>query len=158
MARAAFLMDRLMAGVGLSGKSFIPLLSSFACAIPGIMATRDDRKPPRPAGDDSHRAADELLGPAARVRDSHRRVRAGRAIPGRPRGLQGLTLLAMYAVGVVVAIGVAWVLKRTILRGETPPFVLELPSYKLPSLRNVLYRMAERGWSFVARAGPSFSR
>ena len=68
-------------------------------------------------------------------------------------GLQGLTLFAMYLVGIVAAIGVALVLKRTLLRGETPPFVMELPSYKWPSLRNVLYRMVERGWSFVARAG-----
>jgi ferrous iron transport protein B len=68
-------------------------------------------------------------------------------------GLQGLTLLSMYVLGVVVAIGVTWVLKKTILRGETPPFVLELPSYKLPSLPNVIYRMAERGWSFLVRAG-----
>jgi ferrous iron transport protein B len=68
-------------------------------------------------------------------------------------GLQGFTLLAMYAVGVVTAIAVAWILKRTLLRGETPPFVLELPSYKLPSLRNVIHRMLERAWGFVARAG-----
>jgi ferrous iron transport protein B len=59
----------------------------------------------------------------------------------------------MYSLGVVVAIGVAWLLKKTLLRGETPPFVLELPSYKLPSLRNVAHRMAERGWAFLARAG-----
>jgi ferrous iron transport protein B len=68
-------------------------------------------------------------------------------------GLQGLTLLAMYSIGIIVAIGVAWVLKKTLLRGSTPPFVLEMPSYKLPSLRNVGYRMVERGWAFVARAG-----
>jgi ferrous iron transport protein B len=68
-------------------------------------------------------------------------------------GLQGLVLFAMYALGAVVAIGVAWLLKKTLLRGETPPFVLELPSYKMPSLRTVTYRMAERGWAFLARAG-----
>jgi ferrous iron transport protein B len=68
-------------------------------------------------------------------------------------GLQGLVLLAMYAVGTIAAMGVAWVLKKTLLRGETPPFVMELPSYKIPSMRTVLYRMGERGWSFLARAG-----
>ncbi len=142
MARAAFLMDRLMAGVGLSGKSFIPLLSSFACAIPGIMATRtiENRR---------DRLATILIAPlmSCSARLPVYVILIGAFVPaerylGGIVGLQGLTLLAMYAIGVVVAIGVAWVLKRTILRGETPPFVLELPSYKLPSLRNVLYRMA----------------
>jgi ferrous iron transport protein B len=153
MARAAFLMDRLMAGVGLSGKSFIPLLSSFACAIPGIMATRtiENRR---------DRLATILIAPlmSCSARLPVYVILIGAFVPaekylGGLLGLQGLTLLAMYMVGVVVAIGVAWALKRTILRGETPPFVLELPSYKLPSLRNVVYRMAERGWSFIARAG-----
>ncbi|MGD9635208.1 MAG: ferrous iron transport protein B [Pirellulales bacterium] len=153
MARAAFLMDRLMSGVGLSGKSFIPLLSSFACAIPGIMATRtiENRR---------DRFATILIAPlmscSARlpvyVILIAAFVPANRYLGGLV-GLQGLTLLSMYVLGVVVAIGVAWVLKRTILRGDTPPFVLELPSYKWPSLRNVVYRMAERGWSFLARAG-----
>jgi ferrous iron transport protein B len=153
MARAAFLMDRLMAGVGLSGKSFIPLLSSFACAIPGIMATRtiENRR---------DRLATILIAPlmSCSARLPVYVILIGAFVPAQKYlgglvGLQGLTLLAMYAVGVVVAIGVAWVLKRSILRGETPPFVLELPSYKIPSFRNVVYRMAERGWSFVARAG-----
>jgi ferrous iron transport protein B len=68
-------------------------------------------------------------------------------------GLQGLTLLAMYSIGVIVAIAVAWLLKKTLLHGSTPPFVLEMPSYKMPSLRAVGFRMAERGWAFIARAG-----
>ena len=153
MARAAFLMDRLMAGVGLSGKSFIPLLSSFACAIPGIMATRviENRR---------DRLATILIAPlmSCSARLPVYVILIGAFVPAQKYlgglvGLQGLTLLAMYSVGVIVAVGVAWVLKRSILRGETPPFVLELPSYKIPSLRNVVYRMAERGWSFVARAG-----
>ncbi len=153
MARAAFLMDRLMAGVGLSGKSFIPLLSSFACAIPGIMATRtiENRR---------DRLATILIAPlmSCSARLPVYVILIGAFVPAQKYlgglvGLQGLTLLAMYSVGVIVAIGVAWILKRSILRGETPPFVLELPSYKIPSLRNVVYRMAERGWSFVARAG-----
>jgi ferrous iron transport protein B len=68
-------------------------------------------------------------------------------------GLQGLVLFAMYAVGTIVAICVAWLLKKTLLRGETPPFVMELPTYKIPSARIVGFRMAERGWAFIARAG-----
>ena len=62
-------------------------------------------------------------------------------------------MLAMYAVGIVAAVGVAWLLKRTLLRGETPPFVMELPSYKWPSLRNVFFRVVERGWDFLYTAG-----
>jgi ferrous iron transport protein B len=153
MARAAFLMDRLMAGVGLSGKSFIPLLSSFACAIPGIMATRviENRR---------DRLATILIAPlmSCSARLPVYVILIGAFVPDRRFlgglvGLQGLTLLAMYSIGVFVAIGVAWVLKKTLLRGATPPFVLELPSYKLPSVRMVAYRMAERGWAFIARAG-----
>jgi ferrous iron transport protein B len=153
MARAAFLMDRLMAGVGLSGKSFIPLLSSFACAIPGIMATRviENRR---------DRLATILIAPlmSCSARLPVYVILIGAFVPahrylGGLVGLQGLTLLAMYSVGVITAIAVAWILKRTLLRGETPPFVLELPSYKLPAIRTVVHRMLERAWGFVARAG-----
>jgi ferrous iron transport protein B len=153
MARAAFLMDRLMAGVGLSGKSFIPLLSSFACAVPGIMATRviENRR---------DRLATILISPlmSCSARLPVYVILIGAFVPaqsylGGLLGLQGLVLLAMYSVGAIVAIGVAWLLKKTLLRGETPPFVMELPSYKVPSLRTVTYRMAERGWAFLARAG-----
>ena len=153
MARAAFLMDRLMAGVGLSGKSFIPLLSSFACAVPGIMATRviENRR---------DRLATILIAPlmSCSARLPVYVILIGAFVPaqyylGGLVGLQGLVLLAMYVVGVIVAIGVAWLLKKTLLRGETPPFVMELPSYKMPSLRTVVFRMAERGWAFLARAG-----
>jgi ferrous iron transport protein B len=153
MARAAFLMDRLMAGVGLSGKSFIPLLSSFACAVPGIMATRviENRR---------DRLATILIAPlmSCSARLPVYVILIGAFVPaqsylGGLLGLQGLVLLGMYSIGIVVAIGVAWLLKKTLLRGETPPFVLELPSYKMPSLRTVAYRMAERGWAFLARAG-----
>jgi ferrous iron transport protein B len=153
MARAAFLMDRLMAGVGLSGKSFIPLLSSFACAVPGIMATRviENRR---------DRLATILIAPlmSCSARLPVYVILIGAFVPtehylGGLLGLQGLVLLAMYSLGVVAAIGVAWLLKKSVLRGETPPFVMELPSYKMPSLRTVTYRMAERGWAFLARAG-----
>lgn len=153
MARAAFLMDRVMSGVGLSGKSFIPLLSSFACAIPGIMATRviENRR---------DRFATILIAPlmSCSARLPVYVILIGAFVPARRYlgglvGLQGLVLLAMYSIGVIVAIGVAWVLKRTLLRGETPPFVLELPSYKWPSVRTIIHRMTERGGAFIRRAG-----
>jgi ferrous iron transport protein B len=153
MARAAFLMDRLMAGVGLSGKSFIPLLSSFACSVPGIMATRviEHRR---------DRLATILIAPlmSCSARLPVYVILIGAFVPARRYlggvlGLQGLVLLAMYSIGALAAIGVAWVLKRTLLRGETPPFVLELPSYKMPSAATVLHRMGERGCAFLCRAG-----
>lgn len=152
MARAAFLMDRLMAGVGLSGKSFIPLLSSFACAVPGIMATRviENRR---------DRLTTILIAPlmSCSARLPVYVILIGAFVPAQYYlgviGLQGLVLLAMYSVGAIVAIGVAWLLKKTLLRGATPPFVMELPTYKMPSARTVAFRMTERGWAFVARAG-----
>ncbi len=153
MARAAYLMDKLMVGVGLSGKSFIPLLSSFACAIPGVMATRviENRR---------DRLTTILVAPlmSCSARLPVYTVLIGAFIPARGLlggllQLQGLTLFAMYLVGIVAAAVVALVLKKTLLRGPTPPFVLELPTYKWPSMRVVLVRMAERGWSFVYRAG-----
>lgn len=153
MARAAYLMDKLMVRVGLSGKSFIPLLSSFACAIPGVMATRviENRR---------DRLTTMLVAPlmSCSARLPVYTILIGAFIPaysfaGGLVQLQGLTLFALYLIGIVVAALVALVLKRTLLRGPTPPFVMELPSYKWPSPSLVLYRMAERGWSFVRRAG-----
>jgi ferrous iron transport protein B len=153
MARAAYLMDKLMVRVGLSGKSFIPLLSSFACAIPGIMATRviENRR---------DRLTTILVAPlmSCSARLPVYTILIAAFIPERSwlgglLNLQGLTMFAMYLVGIVAAIGVAWLLKRTLLKGPTPPFVMELPTYKFPSPSLVLYRMAERGWAFVRRAG-----
>ncbi len=153
MARAAYLMDRLMVRVGLSGKSFIPLLSSFACAIPGVMATRviENRR---------DRLTTILVAPlmSCSARLPVYTLLIGAFIPARTYlggwlGLQGLTLFAMYLVGIVTAVFVALVLKKTLLRGATPPFVMELPPYKIPSLGIVVHRMLERGWSFVRRAG-----
>ena len=154
MARAAFLMDRLMAGVGLSGKVVHSAAVVVRLRRAGHHGDARHRKSPRPPGHDSHRAADELLGPAAGVRDSHRCVRAGPALPGRPSRPAG-TGAAWRCTpwASIAAIGMAWLLKKTLLRGETPPFVMELPSYKMPSARTVLYRMGERGWAFLARAG-----
>lgn len=153
MARAAYLMDRLMVRVGLSGKSFIPLLSSFACAIPGVMATRviENRR---------DRLTTILIAPlmSCSARLPVYTVLIAAFIPERSYlggvlNLQGMTMLAMYAVGVVAAVVVAWLLKRTLLRGATPPFVMELPPYKWPSAGTVVYRMFDRGWAFVRRAG-----
>ncbi len=153
MARAAYLMDKLMSRIGLSGKSFIPLLSSFACAIPGVMATRtiEDRR---------DRLVTMLVAPlmscSARIPVYVLLIAA--FIPpvtyfGGIVSLQGLTMLVMYLLGVVVAIAVAFVLRKTLLKGDTPPFVMELPDYKVPSLGNVFRRMLEQGWAFVRRAG-----
>lgn len=152
MARAAFLMDRVMASFGLSGRSFIPLLSSFACAVPGIMAARSvENRRDRlttimiaPLMSCSARLPVYVLFIAAFIPP----VTVAGVI-----GLQGLTLFAMYMIGVVVAPCVAWVLKRTRLKGPPVPFLLELPPYKLPSWRVVLFRVYDRSWAFVRRAG-----
>lgn len=153
MARAAFLMDRLFAKLGLSGKSFIPLLSSFACAVPGIMATRtiENRR---------DRFATILVAPlmSCSARLPIYILLIATFIPATTYfhglvGLQGLTLLAMHLLGLFVAIPAVWLFKRTLLRGATPPFVMELPPYKRPSLRLVGFRVYERVRAFVQRAG-----
>ena len=153
MARAAYLMDKLMVRIGLSGKSFIPLLSSFACAIPGVMATRviENRR---------DRLTTILVAPlmscSARLPVYVLLIGAfipQRAYLGGVLRLQGLTLFVMYLIGPLTAIIVAFLLKKTFLKGPTPPFVMELPPYKVPAARVVFYRMVERGWSFVLRAG-----
>jgi ferrous iron transport protein B len=153
MARAAYLMDRLMARIGLSGKSFIPLLSSFACAVPGIMATRVIEN-------ERDRLTTILAAPlmtcSARLPIYALLIAA--FIPhhsylGGLLTLQGLTLTGLYTLGIVTAILVALLLKKTILRGDTPPFLMELPSYKCPSLRNVFYRVVERAAVFLRCAG-----
>ncbi|MBX6315166.1 MAG: ferrous iron transport protein B [Isosphaeraceae bacterium] len=153
MARAAYLMDKLMVRLGLSGKSFIPLLSSFACAIPGVMATRviENRR---------DRLTTILIAPlmscSARLPVYTLLIAAfipDRRYLGGLLGLRALTMFAMYLVGILTAAGVAFLLKRTLLRGATPPFVMELPAYKWPSPRLVLHRMLDRGWAFVRRAG-----
>lgn len=153
MARAAYLMDRVMSAIGLSGKSFIPLLSSFACAIPGIMAARviENRRDRlitiliAPLMSCSARLPVYTLLIAAFVPDRH--------WFGGLVGLQGLTVFSMYALGLIAAACVALVLRKTILQGDTPPFIMELPGYKVPGLSLVLHRMAERAWDFLTRAG-----
>lgn len=153
LARAAYLMDRLMARVGLSGISLFPLLSSFACAIPGIMSTRvipnrQDRMITiliAPLMSCSARLPVYVLMIAAFVPDQR--------YLGGWLGLPGLVMLAMYLIGILVAIVVAWVLRKTIFRGGTSTFVMELPTYKIPSLRNIFQRMLDGGWAFVRDAG-----
>lgn len=149
MARAAFLMDRLMAQCGLSGKSFIPMLSSLACAVPGIMATRviENRR---------DRLATILVAPlmSCSARLPVYLLLIGTLIrPGRPAWLAGAVLFVMYLIGFVTAPLVALLLKRTLLRGERPIFVMEMPNYRWPSLKMVLRRVFDAGWSFVRRAG-----
>lgn len=152
MSRAAFLMDRLMTKLGLSGKSFVPLMSSFACAVPGVMAarvieSRQDRLLTiliAPLMSCSARLPVYLLMIAAFVP----KMDVVGFIP-----LQGLVLFLMYSVGALVAIPVAWVLRKSVFQGETPPFVMELPSYKWPSPKIVLYRVYDRVKAFIVRAG-----
>jgi ferrous iron transport protein B len=149
MARAAFLMDKLMSRCGLSGKSFIPLLSSVACAVPGILATRviENRR---------DRLATILVAPlmscSARLPLYVLLIGAFLTI-GRPWWVPGLTMFGVYSIGLVLAPLIALALKRTLLRGDTPVFVMELPTYKVPSLRSVARRMGDAGWAFVRRAG-----
>ncbi|HLN28459.1 MAG TPA: ferrous iron transport protein B [Gemmataceae bacterium] len=149
MARAAFLMDKLMARCGLSGKSFIPMLSSVACAVPGIMATRviENRR---------DRLATILVAPlmscSARL-PVYVLLIGAFLTDGFPFWVPGLVMFAMYSVGLVTAPFVALLLKRTLLRGEAPPFVMEMPLYKWPSVRSVVRRMTDSGWAFLRRAG-----
>jgi ferrous iron transport protein B len=151
MARAAFIMDRLMGRVGLSGRAFIPLLSSFACAIPGIMATRtiDNRR---------DRFTTIMIAPfmSCSARLPVYALLIGAFVPNRWVGfltLPGITLFSMYLLGIVAAISVAWVLKRTVLSGGKPLYVMELPPYRMPSWRSVLLTVRERSLLFVRKAG-----
>ena len=148
MARAAFLMDRLMSRCGLSGKSFIPLLSSVACAVPGIMATRviENRR---------DRLATILVAPlmSCSARLPVYVLLIGAFLSGYAAWVPGLVLFGLYMIGFLVAPLVALFLKRTLLKGETPVFVMELPAYRGPKLRTVLRRMFDAGRAFVVRAG-----
>ncbi len=146
-------MDKLMSRIGLSGKSFIPLLSSFACAVPGIMAARviENRR---------ERLVTILIAPlmSCSARLPVYMLLIAAFIPewrflGGWVSLQGLVMLGLYGLGIATAAVVALVLNRTIFRGVTPPFVMELPGYKLPSVWNVLRRALDQGWSFVYQAG-----
>jgi ferrous iron transport protein B len=152
MARAAFLLDKLMSRVGLHGKSFLPLMSSFACAIPGIMATRTIENP-------KDRLTTILIAPfmscSARLPVYTLMIAAffaGQTVWGFI-SLGAVLMLAMYALGIVMAVIVAFILKRTLLKSPPPPFVMELPPYRLPNLQTVFQNMFTRAWQFVKRAG-----
>jgi ferrous iron transport protein B len=152
MPRAAFLMDRMMAGVGLSGRSFIPLLSSFACAVPGIMATRSITDP-------RDRLTTILIAPmmTCSARLPVYAVIIAAFIPAREVlpgvGLQGLVLFALYGLGIVGAMGAALVLRRSITRGAASGFIMELPKYQLPTIKDLALGLYQRAWIFLRRAG-----
>ena len=152
MARAAFMMDRLMRGVGLHGKAFVPLLSSFACAVPGIMATRTIENP-------KDRLATIMIAPfmscSARLPVYTLMIAAffsGQSLAGFV-SLGAVLILSMYLLGILFAVGVAWILKNTLLKAPSPPFVMELPPYRLPDVHNVFHSLIERVGVFLQRAG-----
>ncbi len=151
LPRAAFLLDRLMGSVGLSGRAFIPLLSSFACAIPGIMATRTIQNP-------RDRLATIMIAPlmtcSARLPVYALIIAA--FIPQRAVGifnLQGLVLFGLYLAGIVSAMAVAYIFKRTLGKNNYQPLMLELPNYHLPNLRNLAIGLWERVTIFIRRVG-----
>lgn len=151
LPRAAFLLDRLMGSVGLSGRAFIPLLSSFACAIPGIMATRTIQNP-------RDRLATIMIAPlmTCSARLPVYALIIGAFIPNRSIGIfnfQGLVLFGLYLAGIVSAMAVAYVLKRTMGKGQYQPLMLELPNYHWPNLRNLAIGLWERIRIFLTRVG-----
>jgi ferrous iron transport protein B len=152
MARGAFLMDRLFARLGLSGRSFIPLLSSFACAIPGVLATRT-------IPDKKERLAVMLVAPlmSCSARLPVYTVMIGAFVPDTRLGgfirTQAIVLLGFYLLGLAVAIPIAWVFKKRLRGGVAPLFLIELPSYKWPEPRTVLRRVLEQCREFMVQAG-----
>ncbi len=151
LPRAAFLLDNLMGKVGLSGRAFIPLLSSFACAIPGIMATRT-------IANWKDRLATIMIAPlmTCSARLPVYALLIGAFVPDRSVGvfnLRGLTLFALYVAGVVSAMAVAWLFKRVWLKSRYQPLMLELPPYRMPGVRNVVLGLWERAWIFLKRVG-----
>jgi ferrous iron transport protein B len=150
MSRAAFIMDRLMSRVGLHGKSFIPLLSSFACAIPGIMATRTIEN-------SKDRLVTILVAPlmSCSARLPVYTLLIALLLPPERYGAwtKAGVMLSMYLLGIVAAFGMAWLFKRTLLKRETPMLLLEMPPYRWPSVRTIAVRMWERALIFLRRAG-----
>jgi len=151
LPRAAFLLDNLMGKVGLSGRAFIPLLSSFACAIPGIMATRT-------IANWKDRLATIMVAPlmTCSARLPVYALLIGAFVPERDIGwfsLRGLTLFGLYVAGVVSAMGVAWAFKRVWMKSSYQPLMLELPPYRVPSLRNLGLGLWERARIFLSRVG-----
>jgi len=152
MARAAFIMDRLMGLVGLQGRSFVPLLSSFACAIPGIMAARTIRNP-------RDRLLTIMISPlmTCSARLPVYVLLIGAFIPNTKLfglfQLQGLTMFGLFLVAILSAMAVAFVLKSVALPGGRSPFLLDLPTYKLPQARYLLINLWQRAKAFLKRAG-----
>ncbi|MFW2851014.1 ferrous iron transporter B [Sphingomonas sp. TX0543] len=152
MVRAAFLMDRLMASVGLSGRAFIPLLSSFACAVPGIMATRT-------IDDEKDRLTTILIAPlmTCSARLPVYTIIIGAFIPNTRIlpfvGLQGLVLLGLYLMGIVGAFCAALLLRRTVTKGSSSGFMMEMPKYQWPRAGDVLLGLWSRAAIFLKRAG-----
>lgn len=152
MTRAAFLMDRMMASVGLSGHSFIPLLSSFACAIPGIMATRTIM-------DEKERLATILVAPlmTCSARLPVYTLIIGAFIPaqsvGLGIGLRGLVLFLLYLGGIVGAVLAAAIIQRFVTKSRGGSFLLEMPRYQLPHVKDIAIGLWQRAWIFLRRAG-----
>lgn len=153
MSRAAFIMDRVMRQVGLSGKSFIPLLSGFACAIPAITATRTIENA-------KDRLVTILITPlmSCSARLPVYALMIGAFFPpemkvGKVFSLAAVVLFAMYALGIVAAVGMGWLFRKTLVRGESRMFVMEMPPYRLPVWRNVVTTMFSAGGQFLRRAG-----
>jgi ferrous iron transport protein B len=150
MARAAFIMDRMMSRVGLNGRSFIPLLSSYACAIPGIMATRTIE-------DQKDRLTTILIAPlmSCSARLPVYLLMISALVPGDrvPVLTKAGVMVFMYALGTFGAFGFAWLFKRTLLKGEPPLMIMELPPYRLPRIRDIGQHMIERAWLFLKNAG-----
>src|SRR5262249_23467798 len=152
LPRAAFMLDRLMGTVGLSGRSFIPLLSSFACAVPGIMATRH-------ISSWRDRLTTIMIAPlmTCSARLPVYTLIIGAFIPQRTvagfLNLQGVVLFALYLAGIASAMLVAWVIKITRGRGVLHPLMMELPSYRWPDLRNLFLGLVERAKIFLVRVG-----
>ena len=155
MARAAFLMDKTLSWCGLSGHSFIPMMSSFACAIPGILSTRTIH-------DRQNRFATILIAPlmSCSARLPVYLVMISAFIPNRSLfgdlrifNIQGITLFLMYCLGIVVAVPIAWIVKTFVFKGEKPPFILEMPTYKVPQAGTVIRKVYREGLEFLTRAG-----
>ena len=152
MTRAAFVMDRMMAAVGLSGHSFIPLLSSFACAIPGIMATRTIM-------DQKDRLTTILIAPlmTCSARLPVYTVIIGAFIPERSIGpgigLRGFVLFGLYVLGIVGAMVAALIIRRSVAKGASGSFLIEMPRYQLPRLRDIALGLWQRAYLFLRRAG-----
>jgi ferrous iron transport protein B len=151
LPRAAFLLDNLMGKVGLSGRAFIPLLSSFACAIPGIMATRT-------IANWKDRLSTIMVAPlmTCSARLPVYALLIGAFVPNTnvgPFNLRGLTLFGLYVAGVVSAMAVAWVFKRVWIKRRYQPLMLELPPYRMPNLRNLGLGLWERAGIFLRRVG-----